>query len=368
MEFSLENKIFKNYKDLCSFMQWEPTGGETKKCKMNRLSTIYDVTLKGHQIIIGDKKEEEFFNTNFKEDKEEYEKALDILNRPIKNSQYLSNNLLLFIHYLKKSMDNRYSTYTIRQMREFGFLRKGLKPDYANSSSEFYLEGPYFSIEEEFEKEINKKLEEQHVGKRCINVFREIFGILRDRYGKLMDVSCSKFVNEESIASFGTWITKSQWDYFKKHYNQSINIMRREMEMVGIEIDKNTKQEKERKLTPEETDAYFKIRNRIMEKENVQRMNYDDMSKVQVRLFNRIARACSEELGFTVTYRKLYYSPLKDLNAFVITEEDAKKAMEDNNRKMRDTLKTYFRRKYLIANGVYKIYEECIDYITDLCE
>lgn len=364
-EIELANKEFKNYYELCDTLGWERKNGRAKVFQMKKLKDKYEVEFKGHQIIIGDKKKAKHFNEEFENKKEEYNKTLDILNTTKRNSQYISNNLLLFIHYLKTNEDNKYGTYTIRQMREFGFLRDNLRPDYFTPQEEVNAEGPTFKINDKFEKDINDRLTELEIPKNCQTVFREIFGFLRDRYSKIMDASCAKFVNEESIASFGAWITKAQWEYFKKRYNESINLMRREMEMIGI-IDEGNGEYSERPLTSKETDTYFRIRNEIMEQEGVNKLKYEDMSRSQTRLFTKIVKACSEELGFMVTYRKLYYSPLKDLNAFDIDKVDVENARNDNNQKIKKTLEVHFKNKYLLSRRVCKIYEDCINYITDI--
>ena len=361
----LSNRVFKNYYELCDELGWDKTGGKTKKYRLGKIINEYEVSFQGYQILIGNKKKTKQFNEAFENKKEEYNKTLDILNTAKRNSQYISNNLLLFIHYLKTNEDNKYGTYTIRQMREFGFLRDNLRPDYFTPQEEVNVEGPTFKINDKFENDINKRLANLETNKDCQAVFREIFGFLRDRYSKIMDASCAKFVNEESIASFGAWITKAQWEYFKKRYNESINLMRREMEMIGI-IDEGNGEYSERPLTSKETDIYFRIRNDIMEQEGVNKLKYEDMSRSQTRLFTKIVKACAEELGFAVTYRKLYYSPLRDLNAFDIKKEDVEKARNDNNEKIRKTLKTHFKNKYLLTKKVYKIYQDCIDYITDI--
>lgn len=47
-------RVFKNYKELCKFMGWKPTGGDYKKARLKELDTLCKWHKEGNKIIIDD--------------------------------------------------------------------------------------------------------------------------------------------------------------------------------------------------------------------------------------------------------------------------------------------------------------------------
>ena len=80
-------RVFKNYKELCEFMRWKVTTGESKKAQMKELDTICKWHKEGNKIVV----DEVFAEVKNKEDGRS------------KNNIYIDSAEALIIHNLKKS-------------------------------------------------------------------------------------------------------------------------------------------------------------------------------------------------------------------------------------------------------------------------
>lgn len=356
---TLEDKTFKNYNELANYLQIPNTRGKFKKLKIKALSEQYEISYEGQKIIFGKMKREHFINEELEAQQERYQNELNILkSNSLKNYKYISNNLLLFIYYMQKN-DNEYITYNTQQMKEFGFLSKQLiQKDIMEEDRDFP-----FIIPHDFEQELQKDIQSTPIKKNPKDFLKEVYNALRDRYARLMDMSCSKFLSEKSVVDFSEWLTKAQWSFFSKRFNESINFINREMDMIGIKVIDGVKIETP--LTRKEITQYFIIRNEVLYETQAPEMRYEDMRKQQNEIFKEINRRCEESLGYKITYRKVYYSPLKDLTFFNITSEDAEKAMADNNQKIKQTLEKSFKNKCvnIFNNKIQNIYTKCINFI-----
>lgn len=79
-------RVFKNYKELCEFMRWKVTTGESKKAQMKELDTICKWHKEGNKIVV----DEVFAEVKNKEDGRS------------KNNIYIDSAEALIIHNLKK--------------------------------------------------------------------------------------------------------------------------------------------------------------------------------------------------------------------------------------------------------------------------
>ncbi|WP_415331721.1 GIY-YIG nuclease family protein [Clostridium perfringens] len=61
-----EGQVFKNYKELCGFLGWEITNGNSKKKQMDTLSTMCEWHKEGNKIIIDEVYEKQLIKPNKK--------------------------------------------------------------------------------------------------------------------------------------------------------------------------------------------------------------------------------------------------------------------------------------------------------------
>ena len=95
-------RVFKNYKELCEFMRWKPTGGDYKKARLKELDTLCKWHKEGNKFVIDDI----FAEVKNKEDGRS------------KNNIYIDSAEALIIHNLKKSA-NAVTFVTIGNLGEY---------------------------------------------------------------------------------------------------------------------------------------------------------------------------------------------------------------------------------------------------------
>ena len=84
------------------------------------------------------------------------------------------------------------------------------------------------------------------------------------------------------------------------------------------------------------------------------------------QIYANIQKQCQDALGYSVCSRKIFFSPLKDLKIFNISEEDMLKAKRDNNEKIKQTALKFFSKKYSENKKYSKAVKKVVEYFTEI--
>ncbi len=345
----MEELYFKNYLDLCRHFGLEPKGGKSRACQINKLAKDYNIRKEGNKYIFTKKD-----LRSLKDDK-----IARILKSTERNSFYLKNNAIIYLYKLNLTKDNIYAVYSIQQMRDFGFLRKDIKPIYAYNT--FIFQNPTYHLSKKFENKLADILSCSSSKKEVMDVVGEVYRILYNRYSKLMNstlyslVSANKYFDISSIYSQGEWLK------FKSCFKHSLNIMSKEIKLIGIPL-----RGEEFVLQDKELFNYLDIRNQVFEESGFTSESYEAGLKKRGTIYSRIQERCKEELGIQVVYKKIYYGLISNLDKFNITFEQYEEARKSNNSRMRDTLINYYSKKCGDDEALKQAYIETILYITDI--
>lgn len=418
----ISNTTIKNYKELCSLLGWEETTGNAKRAQLKLLGKLYNYKQEGHKFIIEDKNlsikntiyiNKEYYNdfywTNFKNlsnknpilynnninniynniyiiyntfdgqilnnskeegvSIEEYisskeikdiEQIVELLETNDKNSKYIGNNILIYLYHMKNSENQEYVTCTSKQMKDFGFIREDLYVDYSNSTPKEGVDPLYRNVPVELKMELDNL-----TNNNTISLFQEVYNFLLDRFKRLMKKSYEKTLDvksKEDVIDFST----TDIEEFLKDFKNTTNLMHMRDGIFGITPDG-----KEHELSRQEETEYIKIKNSVFNFFNITKSS---SIKKNVRCFRgkigqiyaNIQKQCQESLGYNVCSRRIFFSPLKDLNIFNITEKDMLNAKKDNNEKMKQTAIKFFTKKYGKSKKEYKAVKMVIDYITQI--
>ena len=426
----ISNTIVKNYKELCSLLGWEETTGNAKIAQLKLLGKMYDYKQEGHKFIIKDKNlsvkntiyiNKEYYNdfywTNLlnlsnknhiynniykyiynnnilynniyniiynksifngqildninKQDVsiEEYitskeikdiEQIVELMETNDKNSKYIGNNIIIYLYYMKHSNNNEYITYTSKQMKDFGFIREDLYIDYSNSTPKEGLDPLYRNIPIELKEEIDIL-----TNKKSTNIFQEVYNFLLDRFKRLMKKSYEKLLDvrsKEDVIDFSTAdITK-----FLEDFKNTTNLMHMRDGIFGV-----LPNGEEKELSRQEETEYIKIKNSVFSFFNItgnrsMEKNVKSFKGKIGQIYANIQKQCQDALGYSVCSRKIFFSPLKDLKIFNISEEDMLKAKRDNNEKIKQTALKFFSKKYSENKKYSKAVKKVVEYFTEI--
>lgn len=415
----ISNKIFRNYRELCKELNWDITTGKSKMAQMKVIKGNYRTEQKGNSIIIKEKLSfksniiynniEDFYETTFKDienfDKEkklslknniiyniynnininniddfcettfegneklsqydrieafkeiqDIKKIIQLVETNDRNSKYLGNNIIIYLYYMKQGEGNEYVTYTSRQLSDFGFIKQGVTPDYSNSTLSEGRDPMYHCISKETIDCISR-----FTDKSVNSLVHEVYTFILDRFKRLMRKSYEKTIDvksREDVIDF----SKTEIEAFLKAFGNTTNLMHMRDGIFGVDKDGT-----EHELSRKEEAEYDKIKTKVFSFFNIPCLGL----KKNVQLFRgkigqiyaHIQQCCEETLGYRVCKRKIFFSPMKDLRIFKITEEDMIKARNDNNMKMKETVKKFFAKKYSSDVGTLKAINLVIDEI-----
>lgn len=356
----MEKLYFKNYVALCEYFNFKPSKGKGRFYQLNRLAKLYDIEKNGISFILEQK--DNTILPDVKELTTRKGKIVDLLLNPQRNSYYFKNNFMIYMYELKKSPNNIYSVYNVQQMRDFGFLRKDIKPIYAYNT--FIYQDPTYHLEESFANQLGELLVQSSSGKEVMEVVGEVYRILYDRYTKLMNTTLFSLVSANKYFDISSNCSQGEWRKFMSHFKRSLNVLSKEVKLIAIPKDGRTEYE----LEDEELFNYLEIRNDVLLDSGVSNVDYETGMKMRGAIYSRIQERCKKELGIEVVYKKLYYGLISNLDEFHITEEQYKEARKLNNERMKNTLINYFTRKCGNDEILAKAYKEAVLYIADISD
>lgn len=354
----MEELYFKNYIKLCEYFGLKCTSGKSRTCQLNKLRKTYTMTKKGNSFIL--KQKDNAILPNKKELTTREEKITDLLLNPQRNSYYFKNNFMIYMYELKKSPNNIYSVYNIQQMRDFGFLRKDIKPIYAYNT--FIYQDPTYRLDKNFEDKLEELLAQSPSGKKVMEVVGEVYRTLYNRYTKIMNSTLYSLVSANKYFDVSTIYSQGEWLKFKTHFKRSLNILSKEIKLIGIPIDSST----EFILEDDKLFEYLDIRNQVFEESGFAQEDYETGLKMRGAIYSRIQERCRKELGIEVVYKKLYYGLISNLDEFHITKEQYDEARKLNNERMKNTLINYFAKKCGKDEILAEAYKEAVLYIADI--
>jgi hypothetical protein len=288
------------------------------------------------------------------------EQIVELMETNDKNSKYIGNNIIIYLYYMKHSNNNEYITYTSKQMKDFGFIREDLYIDYSNSTPKEGLDPLYHNIPIELKEEINIL-----TSKKSANVFQEVYNFLLDRFKRLMKKSYEKLLDvksKEDVIDFSTAdITK-----FLEDFKNTTNLMHMRDGIFGV-----LPNGEEKELSRQEETEYIKIKNSVFSFFNItgnrnMEKNVKSFKGKIGQIYANIQKQCQDALGYSVCSRKIFFSPLKDLKIFNISEEDMLKAKRDNNEKIKQTALKFFSKKYSENKKYSKAIKKVVEYFTEI--
>ena len=376
----ISNRTFKNYRQLCKELNWDITTGKSKMAQMKVIKRNYITEQKGNSIIIKQKLSlnnniiynniEDFCETTFEDnDKlstfdrievlkeiQDIKKIIQLVDTKDRNSKYLGNNIIIYLYYMKQGEGNEYVTYTSRQLSDFGFIKQGVVPDYSNSTLSEGRDPMYNCISREIEDYILT-----FADKSVNSLVHEVYTFILDRFKRLMRRSYEKTVDvksREDVIDF----SKTEIEAFLKAFSNTTNLMHMRDGIFGIDKDGN-----EHELSRKEEAEYDKIKTKVFSFFNIPCLGLKRNAQLFRgkigQIYAHIQQCCEESLGYRVCKRKIFFSPMKDLRIFKITEEDMLKAKKDNNLKMKETVKKFFAKKYENNSNTLKAIDLIIDEI-----
>lgn len=342
---------FKNYLALCDYFGLKPNSGKSRICQLNRIGKEYRIEKIGNKFILSEKEKGEM----------KRDRILRVLNNSEGNSYYLKNNFIIYIYKLKQVENHIYEVYNVQQMRDFGFLRKGLKPTYIYNT--FVYQDPVYNIDKEFEEKLTGILSKTTEKKEVKEVVGEVYRILHDRYTKLMNTTLFSLVSANKYFDVSTTYSQGEWKKFMSHFRRSLNVLSKEVKLVGITEGKNSE---EFALDDDTLYDYLEIRNDVFAETGFSGVGYESSLKMRNVVYSKIQDRCKEKLGIQVVYKKLFYGLIGNLDDFNITYEQYEEARKANNERMKNTLINYFAKKYANNSVLSKAYAEVVAYITDI--
>lgn len=354
----MEKLYFENYVALCKYFNFKPSKGKGRFCQLNRLAKSYNIEKSGISFTLEQK--DNVILPNKKELTTREEKITDLLLNPQRNSYYFKNNFMIYMYELKKSPNNIYSVYNIQQMRDFGFLRKDIKPIYAYNT--FVYQDPTYRLDKNFENKLEELLAQSPSGKKVMEVVGEVYRTLYNRYTKIMNSTLYSLVSANKYFDVSTIYSQGEWLKFKTHFKRSLNILSKEIKLIGIPIDSST----EFILEDDKLFEYLDIRNQVFEESGFAQEDYETGLKMRGAIYSRIQERCRKELGIEVVYKKLYYGLISNLDEFHITKEQYDEARKLNNERMKNTLINYFTKKSGKDEILAEAYKEAVLYIADI--
>lgn len=342
---------FKNYLALCNYFGLKPNSGNSRICQLNKIGKEYRIEKIGNKFILTEKEKGEM----------KRDRILSVLNNSEGNSYYLKNNFIIYIYKLKQVENHIYEVYNVQQMRDFGFLRKGLKPTYIYNT--FVYQDPVYNITKEFEEKLTDILSKTTEKKEVKEVVGEVYRILHDRYTKLMNTALFSLVSANKYFDVSAAYSQGEWKKFMSHFRRSLNVLSKEVKLVGISEGKSGK---EFVLEGNTLYDYLEIRNDVFAETGFSGVDYESSLKMRNVVYSKIQDRCKEKLGIQVVYKKLFYGLIGNLDDFNITQEQYEEARKANNERMKGTLTNYFTKKYARDSVLAKAYAEAVAYIMDI--